>query len=357
MKYHSSCLPLSGELLHIVEEYRELQKISNGLQIEHEMLKTRGDGQFAKCATKTIGNLGSANLLSVKISPHADLPLLAVGSSDKCLRIVNFSSCVTERVFTTDGAVIGLDWHPKFKNIIASCGMDGSLNVFDVSASSLPIIEMRNHSKFAVSVKWSESGMFIATASHDKSICLYSVKEEDSKMSLTLLKRFEYLHNVESLCFLHDTQLIASMSEDNNIRFIDTTTFEEEMLNVNSAGDDHISFSVLDVCLNPSGEFLLCSTDRDRAILFEISSKKQVRNYYGVESDIYSHPQTCWDASGQYIYSTSQNGTIVVWETSSQKKVASLQGHKKIPRSVDFSSVHNILASASFDRSVIIWSK
>lgn len=73
---------------------------------------------------------------------------------------------------------------------------------------------------------------------------------------------------------------------------------------MNAKGDDHVSFTALHMQFSPDGEYLLVNTDKDRLILYSMSSGSvPVRNFYGANNDIYSQPRCCWHLSGKYVYS------------------------------------------------------
>ena len=45
---------------------------------------------------------------------------------------------------------------------------------------------------------------------------------------------------------------------------------------MNSNGDDHVSFTALDLSVSPSGNHILIATDKDRLILYRTESEVQV---------------------------------------------------------------------------------
>ena len=46
---------------------------------------------------------------------------------------------------------------------------------------------------------------------------------------------------------------------------------------MNANGDDHVSFSAMDVRCSPDGKLVAVSTDKDRIIILETGSEQQVR--------------------------------------------------------------------------------
>ena len=89
---------------------------------------------------------------------------------------------------------------------------------------------------------------------------------------------------------------------------------------MNALGDDFVSFTALDVSTNPTDKYILVSTgklaesersviyfgvDRNRLILFDVESKRQLANFYGTKNDEFSQPRHCWHRNSQYIYAVS----------------------------------------------------
>lgn len=109
---------------------------------------------------------------------------------------------------------------------------------------------------------------------------------------------------METVLFNKDgTQLIIAVREDNYLHYINTETLQEHFVNMNATGDDHVSFTALDMSLSPDGKFVLVSTDRNRLIMFATGTPFQARNFYGVPNDQWSTPRTAWNLTQSFIYS------------------------------------------------------
>jgi hypothetical protein len=65
--------------------------------------------------------------------------------------------------------------------------------------------------------------------------------------------------------------------DDNYLHYIDCETWVETKVNMNANGDDHVSFTVLDLARSPGDErFLLAATDKSRHIVFRTGTSAQV---------------------------------------------------------------------------------
>jgi WD40 repeat protein len=90
-------------------------------------------------------------------------------------------------------------------------------------------------------------------------------------------------------------------------------------------------------------------------MLVDLELKVVLRNYYGANNDLYSHPSCCWHPSGEYVYETSQDCSVCCWEVSTQKECCKLRGHTKQVRCLDFSVFHNALISVGYDATMKFW--
>eukprot|EP01135_Chromosphaera_perkinsii_P000110 Nk52_evm6s32 gene=Nk52_evmTU6s32 len=329
------------------------------------------------------------------------------------------------------GGVLCAEANPVWPHLVLTGGMDKSHCLVDVVKGLSSLRRFKDHSKYVVRTKWSLCGDFFATASYDKMVGIYGRSSECSSSSARpqcdeyrLLLRRQFKGSVEALCFIDIAEydgeassgiggprpvLIVACRDDALIQFIDVVgcledpecqvESEEEggetfayvadkyvrFLNVNELGDLHVSFTVLDMSVNPivnrkgrgvdvreeeevnrvmsRVRFLLVSTDKNRLILFDIGdvldsfyclpeksssggtslnarrtfTGRIVRNFYGINSDEFSTPRHCWHDSGQYIYGSSQDGGVYSWEVKTQEKCSmALKGHTSIVRDVTF---------------------
>lgn len=91
--------------------------------------------------------------------------------------------------------------------------------------------------------------------------------------------------------------MLVAVREDNNIYSINLQTlevsslfsalwylhvFQKTKLNMNANGDDHVSFSAMDINATPDGRYYLVSTDKDRMILYKYGSSAHVRSISAV---------------------------------------------------------------------------
>jgi len=151
--------------------------------------------------------------------------------------------------------------------------------------------------------------------------------------------------------------LFVSLQQDNYIHTIDVAAMKKgPRFNMNSFGDDHVSFSVLDLHTSRDGKYLLGATDKDRVIMFTSNSERQVRNFYGVETGQFFNPRVLFDENRSNVYALSYDNSIIGWDVGSQRQNTKLKGHKKMVRSFDMHLSSNVIASGSYDKTIRTYS-
>jgi len=366
--YDEDSMKMGSELLMVLNEYSEIQMALKFNQLdckdpEHELVVV-SDAVPIQKMHQSIDSIHTSNIISLSFS-FADDNLIATGSSDKTIRIINLSTNEVQCQFTpANAAILSVDFNPYYRWLVLSSSMDGKHFLLDTRNGQV-IQHFHNHQKYVVRAIWSPTDpRLFVTASHDKSIGIYSMEkreegEEDNPdevKQFILQKKIEFHSLVEAIEFTRDgTALIVGLREDNYLNFIDLATYQNTRINMNLNGDDHVSFTAMDLSCSPSGNHLLVATDRNFHILFRCGTATQVRRFYGAMNDGFSHPKVCWDPSGKFIYSTSQDNQIYVWDTITQKIVAKLAGHKSVLRDMKFHPTKHLLGTCSFDKTIKFW--
>ena len=145
---------------------------------------------------------------------------------------------------------------------------------------------------------------------------------------------------------------------------------------MNANRDDYLSFNPMDVSAaavsGPAagqaagfGHGLVAvSTDRNRLICFDPRSPVQACNLYGLDAeDDYSQPRHAWHPSGVFIFAKLQNASVHVFDIRTSKMADDLKqgggtagGHTGAVRDLHHHHSKGVLATASFDKTVKLWS-
>jgi len=358
-KFDTDVLRLGGQLetILLLHEERTLAHEISQMHFQERDTQTklmeRGDGNYVKATKDSMDKIHPSNILCVSFKKDEDSKLLASGSTDKTIKITNYETHeVVKQLSVHNGAVIAMDFNPKFKNLLVTGAMDGTHAVVDTE-SGKTIQSFSDHLKYVVGVAWHPEGKMFATASHDHTANLY--KSDENGDSYHLVQKFHFTNNVETLAFSKKGTLLIGARDDNYLHLVDLNTMKDERFNMNAAKDDHVSFTPLDVSFSPDDEFILVSTDRDRLIMYHVGNSNPVRNFWGCNNDLYSQPRHAWHPSGKYVYSTSQDHKIYCWEVATQNIVHKLEGHKSTVRDIQVHPFSNMLASCSFDKTIKLW--
>ncbi|KAJ1566464.1 hypothetical protein HK096_001361, partial [Nowakowskiella sp. JEL0078] len=263
--------------------------------------------------------------------------------ADKSIRITAAESGkVLSIISEHNGAVLDLDVHPIFDHILLSASMDGSHQLLNLETGS-PIQIFKDHSKYVTRGRFSpNTGTWLLTASYDRTVNIYHTIESQAETpSYEKVKQLTFSGAVESFCFLtnpgYNDFAVVGVRGDNYLHYIELDekhVFLHTTYNMNSTGDDWVSFNPMFLASSPNGQFVLCFTDSSagRLILFKAHSSIQVRNFWGVLIDGFSQPKCCWDTSGNYIYVSGDDYVISVFEVESTQVVAKLEGHQGVIR-------------------------
>lgn len=345
-KYDEDEHPKASELLQILDEWQDFQFAvdeDKSSEANKEMdldIQQQGDGVFVNNAKDLVEKAhGNANIICSKFCPVEGFRLIASGGSDRQVIVwymKNKSGGGVElvpfkKLFPHTGAILEIDWHPIHPNVILTSSMDGTVSVhvwprgdYDALREALergddefvtnqnmgpsPKFNKEIHQKYVNRIRWLSGGRRFISGSYDRSVQLFELVDGkdilDEEIEFKVVKRWDFTGTVEGLEVTSDQKTaIASVRDDNYLNYIDLETFEIERINMNSNGDNHVSFTAMDLRLSPSGNHLLVSTDRDRLIIMRTFTSLHIRNLYGAFNNSFSQPRTVWHPSGKYVFS------------------------------------------------------
>ena len=322
----------------------------------------------------------AANITTVKFQPSASSSLLASGGVDKTVYITDVSTGETRNVIAVTAPVLSLDWNRGGNDGLLLIGcMNGEVLLTDIARSPPVLQRCRDHSKYVIAVKFAPDGRMFASASHDGIVCIYLLDAAQTAVSVTsaslpaadsdteaastassppfaLHHRLEYRNAVESAVWLSSSLLLVAPREDNYLHIVSAAArTEHQRVNMNLTGDDHVSFSAMHCALSPDGSLLAVATDQHRLLILAASSPIQVRNYWGLQNDGYSTPRLCWSKEGRFVYVSQQDASVCCYDVSEGRAVGVLRGHEVNVRDVDCHPFQDLLATASFDRTIRVW--
>ncbi|CDS04727.1 hypothetical protein LRAMOSA07257 [Lichtheimia ramosa] len=326
------------------------------------------DGDYYSTLVEQYGTIHTANVLAVAVDPHSRC--IATSSTDRTVKLTNSTTGVILREYRHHQApVLSIAFHPSQANLMLTTSMDGTAVLADTSKSddmdpSIGVVQrFKDHQKYIVQGLFSPvDGRYMATASYDRTVCIYEQDQEGSGHYRLIKQLGPFLGNVETICFADNAVLVIGVRDDNYLHYIHLQDgFKDQKCNMNANNDDWVSFAPAYLSVSPDGRYLLCSTDHSsgRIILFKKGESTQVRNYYDMPSDNqFATRRHCWHPSGHYFYiSGADDHCIRVLETKTGRVATTLKGgHTAMVRALSVDT--NVgLVSVGYDHQVNIWSQ
>jgi COMPASS component SWD3 len=324
---------------------------------DEELLNNEVDFPYPKNLKNTIVDIHTQNPLSIRFNADKYMPLVASGGADRMVMLTDVQNGALIGSYDHHKAgVLALDFHPIHSSYLLTGSMDATHALIDTSRDENEAIlaTWKEHQKFVVRILWAPNGEYFATSSYDKTSCL-SKFDETNPQNSSLLKKFNFKGAVEAIAFTNDSKyFVVTARDDNYLYYVSLPELEITKYNMNSFGDDFISFTVMELKFHPNGKYLLAATDKSRLILFRTRTNEQVLNIYGVATDALTQPRLVWHPNGRYFF-VSQENSICVVDITTQTVVHRLIGHVGIVRDLHFHPINNWLVSASYDRTFKIW--
>jgi serine/threonine protein kinase len=155
---------------------------------------------------------------------------------------------------------------------------------------------------------------------------------------------------VQAIAISPDGQLIASGSNDNNIKLWQLTT-GKLLRNFNRWFSGHSSM-VDSLAFSPDGQLLASGSWDDTIKLWQVNTGKQISTLTGHSNWVNS---VAFSPEGQMLASGSADNSIKLWQIKTGRQISTLTGHSDLVGSVAFSQDGEILASGSADYTVKLW--
>src|SRR3954466_172995 len=244
---------------------------------------------------------------------------IASGSYDNLVRIWRVSDGT---LLHTLAGHTGTVWTVAFSadsRQLASAGEDKTIRLWNVADGS-PATTLTRHTLNIWEVAFSPDGGWLASGSFDHTVRLWALRGGGEVRTLT-----GHSEAVVSVAFSADGRLLATGGDDAKVRLWRTDSGTQ--IHALDTSPRH----VYAVAFSPDGHYV-ASGGRDRGPFGEL-----LQNFFGQKA-----------AGGRA-------ETIRIWQTSDGALVRALAGHDNDVHGLDFSRDGKWLASASEDKTAVLW--
>ena len=307
---------------------------------------------------------------SVSFSPNGTM--LVSTSDDKTARIWQLSSPWRTLMTEHGDWVMGVSFSPDGKRL-ASASNDQTARLWSREGTLLQTL--RGHGAWVNGVSFSPDGQTLASAGHDHTVKLWT---QDGELLRTLRG---HSGPVYSVSFSSDNQIIATASQDDTVRLwtreggqLNTLTghrdavysvnFSSDSQMIATASQDSIVIlwnrdgkqlhtlrhngPVYNVSFSPDGQ-IIATAGQDNAVRLWTRDGEQLNMLTGHKAggSVSFNPKspTIATADGKTVKLWRRNGTLIT----------TLTGHRAEIQSVSFSPDGKLLATASRDKTIILW--
>jgi ribosome assembly protein 4 len=351
----------------------QLQAILNQLLSNEEAVPYSfyiGDSEVKDGLKDALGDASTEQAVRIVYVPQAVFRVRAVTRCTSTLP--GHAEALLSSSFSPDGRVLGTG------------SGDHCVRLWDVS-TEMPKAALRAHRDWVLCIAWSPCGKYILSGGKDGLLALWSPTEEAPLRTIKAHKKWvnhvawEPLHRTADGVSCR----FASASKDGSAKLWDRAT--GRCLGTLSGHSNSVS------CVRWCGDGLLCTGSHDRTIkVWAVDECKLVRSLEGhghwvnclalntdaaMRAGAHDHRGVApadgaaavnvaaakyakaKGSGGELLASGSDDFTLFLWRPSEGKKaLCRMTGHVQLVNAAAFSADGNLLASASFDGSVRLWS-
>ncbi|GAO47532.1 WD40 repeat-like protein [Saitoella complicata NRRL Y-17804] len=250
-------------------------------------------------------------------------------------------------------------------------GMDGRILVTDVPRNGGPHVEhvqtVAKHGRYVVRLAMSSDKGFLVSASYDNTVKIFCRDRASPACPVPAWKEertITFATQPEALHITEDNEVIMAARSSNLLQCIKLYTGEERTINLNAVGDDHVSFSPLDIAPHPQNPNVLAiatlhpTTPFHRVVFLDLSQSRVIGDLWtDAPQNEYSTPRVVWRGSGDGIWVNGDDGVLRGYDVSTKRKIGVLAGHEGNVKAVWAGTVEGreVVVTGGFDKTVRLW--
>lgn len=276
------------------------------------------------------------SVTSVSFSP--DGKTIATASWDKTVRLWHTDGQLIRILRGHEDHVFSVNFSPDGKQL-ASSSLDGTVKLWTLEGRLIKTL--KGHDGGVTWVSFSPDGQLIASAGEDKTVKLW---DRAGKLIETLKG---HAGKIGYITFSPDSQTIASASDDKTIKLWKRIATAKERF---SAGRQFL-LNAKKIKISE----LAAPQGKGKPTLEKLADGRvQFRLYQTLQGHQKWVLGLSFSPNGEILASASQDNTVKLWSRTG-KLLKTLPGHSDAVTSVSFSPDGKTLLSSSYDKTVKIW--
>jgi COMPASS component SWD3 len=244
-----------------------------------------------------------------------------------------------------EGHIYGVNdiaWSPN-SDFLASASDDKTVRIWSLAGGRQATV-LSGHTNYVYCVKFSPIGNLIASGSYDESVRLWDPRKG------TIVRAFPaHSDACTSIDFSPDGTIVVSGGQDGLIRLWDTVTGQclKTLVEDNNPPASFVSFS-------PNGRYVLAGTLDSALRLWDYVSGKCAKTYHGHRSRKYNCFAAFYFHGEETLFSGSDENILTAWDVQTKKVRARIPVHSGALIALDVHPEQALIAVGSLDGRVSI---